>query len=91
MGEILKQATHHNVWFWVLMLTSIGLIIASWMVPPMAVIDGSVLAAVGELAGFGALGALIKAMDMGVDAKVKHKDTEVTVGDLNKKTYAEEE
>lgn len=91
MGEILKQATHHNVWFWVLMLTSIGLIIASWLVPPMAVIDGSVLAAVGELAGFGALGALIKAMDMGVDAKVKHKDTEVTVGDLNKKTYAEEE
>lgn len=85
MGEILKQATHHNVWFWVLMLTSIGLIIASWLVPPMAVIDGSVLAAVGELAGFGALGALIKAMDMGVDARVKHKDTEVTVGDLNKK------
>lgn len=85
MGEILKQATHHNVWFWVLMVTSIGLIIASFLVPPTGVIDGSVLAAVGELAGFGALGALIKAMDMGVDARVKHKDTEVTVGDLNKK------
>ena len=84
MGEILKQATHHNVWFWVLMLTAIGLIIASWFVPPMAVIDSSVLAAVGELAGFGALGALVKAMDMGVDARVRHRDTEVTVGDLGK-------
>lgn len=86
MGEIkiIKQAIHHNVWFWVLLITSIGLIIASFLVPPTGVIDGSVLAAVGELAGFGALGALLKAMDMGVDARVRHKDTEVTVGDLNK-------
>lgn len=84
MGEIIKQATHHNVWFWVLLITAIALIIASWFVPPMAVIDGSVLGAVGELAGFGALGTLIKAMDMGVDARVRHKDTEVTVGDLDK-------
>ena len=85
MGEIIKQATHHNVWFWVLLITSIGLIIASFLVPPTGGIDGSVLAAVGELAGFGALGALIKAMDMGVDARVRHHDTEVTVGDLNKR------
>lgn len=85
MGEIIKQATHHNVWFWVLLITAIALIIASWFVPPMAVIDGSVLGAVGELAGFGALGTLIKAMDMGVDARVRHKDTEVTVGDFDKR------
>ena len=50
----------------------------------MAVIDGSVLAAVGELAGFAALGTVVKAMDMGVDARVRHRETEVTVGDLNK-------
>ena len=65
-------------------MTSIGLIVASWFVPPMAVIDGSVLAAVGELAGFAAVGTVIKAMDMGVDARVRHRETEVTVGDLNK-------
>ena len=84
MGERLKQAVHHNTWFWVLMIASLALIIASWFVPPMSVIDGSVLAAVGELAGFAALGTVIKAMDMGVDARVRHRDTEVTVGDLNK-------
>lgn len=85
MGERIKQAVHHNTWFWVLLLTSIALIVASWFVPPMAVIDGSVLAAVGELAGFAALGTVVKAMDMGVDARVRHRETEVTVGDLNKK------
>jgi hypothetical protein len=84
MGDIIRKAVHHNVWFWVLLVTAILLIVASWIVPPMAVIDGSVLGAVGELAGFGALGALVKAMDMGVDARVRHHDTEVTVGDLNK-------
>lgn len=84
MGDIIRKAVHHNVWFWVLLVTAILLIVASWIVPPMAVIDGSVLAAVGELAGFGALGALVKAMDMGVDARVRHHDTEVTVGDLSR-------
>lgn len=85
MGERIKQAMHHNVWFWVLMISALVLIVASWFVPPMAVIDGSVLAAVGELAGFGAIGTVIKAMDMGVDARVRHKDTEVTVGGLDKR------
>lgn len=85
MGERIKEAVHHNTWFWVLTIASLILIVASWLVPPMAVIDGSVLAAVGELAGFAAIGTVIKAMDMGVDAQVRHKDTEVTVGDLNKR------
>lgn len=84
MGERIKQAVHHNTWFWVLTCVSIVLIVASWLVPPMAVIDGSVLAAVGELAGFAAIGTVVKAMDMGVDARVRHKDTEVTVGDINR-------
>lgn len=83
MGERLKEAIDHNVWFWVLMITSILLIVAAFIVPPTAVIDGSVLGAVGELAGFAAIGTVIKAMDKGVDARVKHRDTEVTVGDLS--------
>ena len=66
------------------MITAIALIVAAFIVPPTAVIDGSVLAAVGELAGFGAIGTVIKAMEMGVDARVRHRDTEVTVGDLDK-------
>lgn len=67
------------------MISALVLIVASWLMPPTAVIDGSVLAAVGELAGFSAIGTVIKAMDMGVDARVRHKDTEVTVGDFDKR------
>ncbi len=84
MGERIKEAIDHNYWFWTLMIVAIALIIAAFIVPPTAVIDGSVLAAVGELAGFGAIGTVIKAMDKAVDARVRHSDTEVTVADLDK-------
>lgn len=85
MGERLREATVHNAWFWVLMVTSIILLVAAFICPPTAVIDKSILAAVGELAGFAAIGTVIKALDKGVDAKVKHNNTEVTVGNLNDK------
>lgn len=66
------------------------MIIASWFVPPMAVIDSSVLASVGEIFGFAALGTVIKAIDKGVDAKVQHNNTSLTIGDLNKDDTNEE-
>lgn len=50
----------------------------------MGVIDGSVLAAVGEIFAFAALGTVIKAIDKGVDAQVQHNNTTITVGDLTK-------
>lgn len=64
-----------NRWFIVLTFISIGLLIASFIVPPLGVIDGSVLAAVGEIFAFAALGTLLKALETGVAAKIKHKDT----------------
>lgn len=74
----------HNAWFIFFSLVAIGLIIGSFFVPPMGVIDGSVLAAVGEIFAFAALGTVIKAIDKGVDAKVQHNNTSLTIGDLNK-------
>ena len=65
-------------------LVSVALIIASFLVPPTGVIDGSVLGAVGEIFAFAALGTVIKAIDKGVDAKVQHNNTSLTIGDLNK-------
>lgn len=50
----------------------------------MGVIDGSVLAAVGEIFAFAALGTVIKAIDNGVDAQVQHNNTTLTIGDINK-------
>lgn len=88
--EAVKECVLHNGWFIFFSLVAIILIIASWFVPPMAVIDSSVLAAVGEIFGFAALGTVVKAIDKGVDAKVQHNNTSLTIGDLNKDDTNEE-
>lgn len=81
--ETIKKVATSNIWFKILTITAIALIVASWFVPPMAVIDGSVLAAVGELAGFGALWVVVKALDKGTPASMTHGGTTITV---NKET-----
>lgn len=84
MREIVIEAVQHNWAFWVCLLVSIFLIVTSFFVPPKAVIDGSVLAAVGELFGFAALANISAAIAKGIDAKVEHNGTSITIGDLNK-------
>lgn len=81
----------HNFWFVFFSLVAVGLIVASFIVPPTGIIEPSVLAAVGELFGFSALGTVVKAIDKGVDAKVQHRDTSVTIGDLSKQEKIEED
>lgn len=85
MGEVVKKATLKNPFFWASFGVSAGLIIAGFCVPPYAVIDGSVLTAVGELFAFPTLLTVKYGIDKGIDAKLKHGNTEVTVGDLNGK------
>lgn len=58
---------------------SVFLIVASFFVPPMGVIDGSVLASVGELFAFAALFKIGEAIERGMDAKVTHRDTTIEV------------
>ena len=41
--------------FWICLIVSIGLIVAGFCVPPMGIIHGSVLTAVGILFGFASL------------------------------------
>lgn len=53
--------------------------------PPYAEIDGSVLTAVGELFAFPTLWTVWYGIDKGIDAKLKHGNTEVTICDLNSK------
>lgn len=84
MTEIVKNATMKNPAFWVCLTLSIGLIVAGFCVPPHGEIDGSVLTACGILFGFATLEVVHIAIRKGVDAKVKHGQTEVTLGDLNK-------
>lgn len=85
MTEIVRQATMKNPAFWVCLSLSIGLIVAGFCVPPHGEIDGSVLTACGILFGFATLEVVHIAIRKGVDAKVKHGQTEVTLGDLNNK------
>ena len=83
MGKLLKNAVHNNYAFWVCLFVSIVLLITSFFVPPLAVIDGSILAATGELFAFAALGSIITAINKGMDARITHRDTSLTIGDLN--------
>jgi hypothetical protein len=59
----------------VLSLSAIVLIVAGLLMPPMGVIDGSVLTAVGELFAFAALATVWHAIDKGIDAKITHGQT----------------
>ena len=69
-----------NHWaFWVTLVFSIGLIVGSFFVPPMGVVDGSILASVGELFGFATLATVIEAIKKGSDVSVTHNNTTVTV------------
>ena len=83
MVQFFNQYIKENWWFYVLTTISLGLLIASWVVPPTGVIDSSVLSATAEIFAFAALGTVIKAIDKGVKASVKKGDTELTVGDNN--------
>lgn len=83
MKDFYRNFLQNNLYFWVLSSIAVILIVASWFVPPMAVIDGSVLAATGEIFGFTALGAVVHAIDTGKTATIQHGNTTVTVKDVD--------
>ena len=69
----MKKAT--RIAIYILTALSVALLIVSFFVPPTGVIDGSVLAAAGEIFGFSALLTGLFAMEKGVDMKVTHGNT----------------
>ena len=69
---------HKNV-FLVCLIASVGLIITSFLTPPAWIIDGSVLAAVGELFGFAALGEVAAAVERGHSASISHGNTTIEI------------
>lgn len=91
MSETYKRATVKNPAFWVCLTITIGLFVAGFCMPPHGEIDGSLLTAGGILFAFATLEAVHVALRKGVDAKVKHGQTELTVGDLNKEKQDEYE
>ena len=87
MREFYRNYLSDNTFFWLFSGIGLLLIIIAFFIPPTAYIDSSVLIAVGEINGFAALGAVIKAIDKGRSASIKHSgtETEVTItGDEDK-------
>ena len=69
----------NNTFFWIFSIIGLLLIIIAFFIPPAAQIHQSVLYAVAEINAFIALGAVIKAIDKGVDATFQHNNTSVTI------------
>lgn len=74
-----KNYLENNLFFWLFSIAGLALIVASFILPPLGIIDNSVLVGIGEIDGFIALGAVIKAIDKGVDAQVQHNNTSITI------------
>ena len=79
MREFYRNYLQSNLFFWLFSIIGILLIIIAFFLPPAAQIHQSVLIAVGEINGFAALGAVIKAIDKGSSATFHHNGTEVTI------------
>lgn len=85
MGELDKKLTSffgdafHKRVFMVCLVVAISLIIASFFIPPLAVVDGSVLAAVGEIFAFAALGEVAAAIERGHTATISHGNTQIEI------------
>ena len=79
MREFYKNYLQSNLFFWLFSGIGLLLIIIAFFLPPAAQIHQSVLIAVGEINGFIALGAVIKAIDKGSSATFQHNNTSVTI------------
>ena len=84
MRKILKETWESNIWMRILTISSLLLIIAGFICPPLAVISGSVLTAVGELEGLGVLWIVLRAVEKGIAASFKKGDVEVEFKDNEK-------
>jgi hypothetical protein len=68
-----------RVTFAVCLVVSIGLIIGGFFVPPMGVIDGSCLTAVGELIAFPTLLYGYRAVELGLHVRFQKGETSIEI------------
>ena len=90
MREFYKNYLANNGFFWLFSSIGLLLIIIAFFIPPAAQIHQSVLIAVGEINGFAALGAVIKAIDKGSSATFHHNGTDVTINSNEDKEEEDE-
>ena len=72
------------LYMYLIMLVSCLLVVCGFILPPLGVIDGSVLSAIGELMGFGLLVDFVQKLPAiiraGGKAKFQHGETTIEVG-----------
>lgn len=68
---------------WITFGVSAALIIAGFLLPPMAVIDNSVLIAVGELGFFGVLAEIPSYLESKKDISITKGNATITIADMN--------
>lgn len=83
--------TSTTVILMVCITATVGLSIASFIVPPMGVIDPSVLKFASWLFAFASLATLREAIREGVGAKLTHGNTTIEVNDTNGKEPEQED
>lgn len=74
-----RQCRMCTVVFFITFTVALALIIGGFFVPPMGVIDGSVLTAVGELIVFPALTFGMRAVELGYDLRVSKGDASMSI------------
>lgn len=83
------MAKHYFIAFWTTLSVALSLLIGSFFCPPMGIVDGSVLAAVGEIFLWPCLAFGAKALAEGKTARIRKGDMDVTIGDNNEEMIDE--
>lgn len=75
-----KREQHRKtIPFWICLIVSIGLLVGGFFAPPMGIIDGSVLTAVGLLFAFGTLAQIPIIIEVAGYAKISSGNTTIEI------------
>lgn len=79
-----RRCTRLKIVAIVLAAIAVALLVTSFFTPPKWYIDSSVIAAVGEIFAFTSLFYAWEATEKGLDAKIKHGQTEIELNNPDK-------
>lgn len=75
----MKNSLKKTIPFWICLIASIGLLITGFLLPPIGIIDNSVITAVGLLLVFAALGQLPTIIEVAGYAKISSGNTTIEI------------
>ena len=77
--ELKERCRFCSVVFCITFVTARSLIVGGFLLPPMGIIDGSVLTAVGELIAFPALAFGMRAVELGYELRFSNGDKTINI------------